>query len=92
MTIYLDNEYKCHVTNDGTMRGYETNEFDGKCRTFIEGHRLVPESETWTRKDGVKFTGLMISPWTNYNELKMAQLEYELEDADKALALLGVTS
>lgn len=97
MIIYLDDDYKCHVTDDGTMRKYETCEFDGKCQTFIEGHRFVPEGETWTRSDGVEFTGLMVSPWKNYAKLEKAQFEYqidkltlELADADKALELLGV--
>lgn len=35
MVIYLDNEYKCHLINDGTMLKIETPFFDGKCQTFI---------------------------------------------------------
>ena len=37
MIIYLDNEYKCHLVNDGTIMEAETPFFDGKCQTFIEG-------------------------------------------------------
>ena len=36
MTIYIDNDYKCHVTDAGTMRPVETDFFHGKCDTFIE--------------------------------------------------------
>lgn len=76
-TIYLDSEYKCHVTNDGTMTAVETDVFDGKCQTFIEGYRFVPSGESWTRSDGVVFHGEMVAPWKDYNELDAAQREYE---------------
>ena len=38
-TIYIDSEFKCHVSNDGNMSAVETNFFDGKCDAFVEGHR-----------------------------------------------------
>lgn len=100
MTIYIDSECKCHVTNpDGTYTAVEAPpELEGACAAYIEGYRLVPEGETWVREDGEVFTGLMIAPWKNYAELEKAQLEYELEqlkaekaDMQSALELLGVT-
>lgn len=90
-TIYIDSDFKCHVTNDGTMTAVETDFFDGKCDTFIEGYRFVPAGESWTRSDGIVFQGEMISPWKPYNELDAAQREYErqkLADAETALAIL----
>lgn len=90
-TIYIDSEYKCHITDDGTMTAVETDAFDGKCDTYIEGYRFVPNGETWTRSDGVVFHGEMISPWKDYAELDAAQREYEREklvDAENALAIL----
>lgn len=78
-TIYIDSEFKCHVVNDGTMTVIETDFFDGKCDTFIEGYRFVPSGETWIRTDGVSFRGQMVSPWKNYNELDVAQRNYEIE-------------
>lgn len=97
MTIYVDSDYKCHVSNDGTMREFDVSHFDGKCDEYIEGYRYVPEGETWTRADGVEFCGEMISPWKPYEQLHKAQLEYDVErlkaelaDADEALAELGV--
>lgn len=95
MTIYIDNDYKCHVTDDGTMTTVETDTFDGKCTEYIEGYRYVPAGQTWTRSDGVEFTGEMISPWRNWAELDAAQREYErqqLADMRAALAVLGVTN
>lgn len=90
-TIYIDSDYKCHITNDGTMTAVETNFFDGKCDAFIEGYRFVPDGETWTRSDGEVFHGEMVSPWKPYAELDAAQREYErqlLADAENALAIL----
>ena len=88
-TIYLDSDFKCHVTNDGTMTAVETAFFDGKCDAFIEGYRFVPSGETWTRSDGAVFHGEMIAPWKDYAELDNAQREYErqlLEEYEAALA------
>lgn len=76
-TIYLDSDFKCHVENDGTMTAIETSSFDGKCDAFIEGYRFVPNGESWTRSDGIIFYGEMISPWKDYTELNIAQIEYE---------------
>lgn len=78
-TIYIDSEFKCHVSDDGTMRSVETNVFDGKCDAFIEGYRFIPAGESWTRSDGVTFTGEMVAPWMDYAELDAAQRAYEKE-------------
>ena len=76
-TIYIDPDFKCHVTNDGTMREVETDAFDGMCDTYIKGYRFVPNGESWEREDGAVFHGEMIAPWKDYNELDNAQREYE---------------
>lgn len=95
-TIYLDTDFKCHLENDGTMTAVETNFFDGKCKTFIEGYRYVPVGETWICADGTEFPGEMISPWRNYALLEEFQQQYEeltaqQEDMQAALAVLEVT-
>lgn len=93
-TIYIDSDFKCHVTNDGTMTAVETDFFDGKCDTFIEGYRFIPDGKSWTREDGTVFHGEMISPWKPYSELDNAQREYErqlLAEYAEALTTLGVT-
>lgn len=81
MRIYLDNDYVCHITNDGTMREAETDFFDGKCAAFIEGYRFVPAGESWTREDGVVFQGEMIAPAEEYGALEKAQVQHELDEA-----------
>lgn len=86
MTIYLDKDYKCHISDDGSMRVYETDVFDGKCKTYIEGYRLIPDGEQWTREDGAVFKGLMMSPWRDPELLNAAQQGYEdsLQEANTA--------
>lgn len=89
MKIYIDSDFKCHTVDDGTMTAVETEFFNGKCKTFVEGYRYVPSGESWTRSDGVVFTGEMIAPWKDYAELDSAQREYEkalIAEYEKALA------
>ena len=73
MKIYIDGDYKCHVTDDGTMRAVETDFFVGRCSEFIEGYRYVPAGETWTRADGEVFNGEMIAPWRDYSQISEIQ-------------------
>lgn len=97
MKIYLDDTFKCHTSNpDGVYQEFETKYFDGKCSTFIEGYRFVPEGEKWKDTDGISILGEMVAPWKPYEELDAAQREYErqkLADAENALAIMwgGVT-
>lgn len=81
-TIYIDSEFKCHVTDDGTMTSVETDFFDNKCNFFIEGYCYE-----------IKENGVAIYPWKDYSELESAQREYERECAAmniEALEILGV--
>lgn len=75
--IYIDSEYKCHVTDDGTMTAVETDFFDGKCDAFVEGYRFVPAGESWTRPDGEVFHGEMIAPFKDFQLLETVQSLYE---------------
>ena len=79
MTIYIDSDYKCHVSPEEGLTEVEVSFFDNKCNEFVEGYRFVPSGSTWTREDGVEFAGEMVSPWKDYNELAMAQLTYMTE-------------
>lgn len=76
-TIYLDSDFKCHISGDDTMTAVETAAFDGKCDAYIEGYRFVPGGKTWVREDGAIFAGEMIAPWKPWDELDKAQREYE---------------
>ena len=80
MVLYIDADFKCHVSDpDGTLTAVETDYFDGKCTAYIEGYRYVPDGETWTREDGVVFGGEMIAPWRDWQELDETQKSYERE-------------
>lgn len=95
MTIYLDADFGCHITDTGGLTPVETTAFEGKCRRYIEGYRFVPAGQTWTRSDGVVFEGEMIAPAEDSRILDAAQGAYEeaqKENADAlaALDVLGV--
>lgn len=105
MTIYIDNDYKCHLSDDGTRRAFELPFFDSKCAEFIEGYRYVPSGETWTRADGQVFAGEMISPYRDYSQISeiqsavdraQAQAQQTINEYEQALTeienALGVTS
>jgi hypothetical protein len=81
-TIYLDSEFKCHVADDGTMTSIETEFFDDKCDSFIEGYRLIPAGMSWTRSDGTTFIGEMVAPWKDYAILEAYQEQYERDQAE----------
>ena len=81
MKIYLDSDFRCHLEDDGTMQAVETDVFDGKCRTYVEGYRFIPEGERWTRDDGEVFPGKMIAPAEDYSALAKAQAQYEADEA-----------
>lgn len=71
-TIYIDSEFKCHVTNDGTMTAIETTAFDGKCDAFIDGY-------CYDTSDG----SVAISPWKDFAELDAEQREYERQQLEE---------
>ena len=75
MIIYIDSDYKCHVSAAEGLRAIETDSFDGKCDEWIESYRLVPAGETWTREDGKVFTN-MVAPWKDLHGAEIAQIEY----------------
>lgn len=98
MIIYIDNDYKCHVSSAAGRRAIETDEFNGKCPEWIESYRFVPTGETWTREDGEVFTGMM-APWKDLSAAYAAQTAYvTAQNAQYEAALteietaLGVTS
>lgn len=77
-TIYVDSDFKCHVADDGTMTAVETDFFDGKCDTFVEGY-------CYDTRNGY----VQIYPVKPFGELDAAQREYErklLEEYEAALA------
>ena len=88
MTIYIDSDYKCHVSAAEGRRAVETDAFNGKCPEWIESCRFVPAGETWVKENGEMFRGEMIAPWKDLGEAYAAQAEYvtqQLEAAQEAL-------
>lgn len=76
-TIYIDSDFKCHVTNDDNLTAVETDFFDGKCDEFIEGY-CYDDSNGYVQ----------IYPWKLYEELDEHQREYEREKLAEYEALI----
>lgn len=96
MRIYIDSEYKCHISPGEGLTAIEADAFDSKCSRYIEGYRFVPDGESWTREDGQVFRGEMVAPWRDYSMLAELQALYEEEqvkqaDMAAALEVLGVS-
>lgn len=87
--IYIDSDFKCHTSTAEGLTQIETGAFDGKRDAYIEGYRFIPSGQTWTRADGVVFTGEMIAPWKPWAELDAAQREYEREQYAALLSELS---
>ena len=81
MTIYIDRDYKCHVSQADGLTAVETDAFDGKCRQYIEGYRFVPNGAIWEREDGQVFHGEMVAPWRDYSILSEFQEVAQEEQA-----------
>ena len=82
MKIYIDSDYKCYAFPGEGLREFDVPFFDGKCQTFIEGYRYVPEVERWVKPNGEFFRGEMISPWAPYQLLAAAQASDEEGQAE----------
>ena len=80
--IYIDSDFKCHVSDDGTMAVVETDFFDGKCDAYIEGYRFIPSGSVWIRPDGTTFYGEMVAPWKDWRQIDAIQREYEREQLE----------
>ena len=65
-TIYIDAEYHCHRTNDGTMTAVETDFFKGMCDAYVEGYAYDMSTGS-----------AQIYPWKPHSELESAQREHE---------------
>ena len=96
MTIYIDQDFRCHTSLGEGLTAVETDFFDGKCHRYIEGYRYIPAGHSWTREDGQVFTGEMVAPWRDYAILAELQTLYEEEQAKQAdmaaaLEVLGVS-
>lgn len=77
MKIYIDSDFKCHVSKADGLTEIETEFFDGFCDEYIEGYRFVPADSTWIRDDGIAFSGEMVVPWKSWKGLDAIQRRYE---------------
>lgn len=83
-TIYLDSDFRCHVAYNSNMIAIETEYFDGKCDTFIEGYRFVPAGMSWTNENDIVYFGELATPFKDSMLLETMQSLYEETLVDKA--------
>ena len=83
MTVYIDEQYICHIDNATGRRPIEDDFFKNKEKAFIEGYRYIPDGEAWIRSDGVVFQGVMIAPAKDYNRI-MTDVAISYLDDDEA--------
>lgn len=89
-TIYIDDQYHCHVTDDGTMTAVETDAFDEKCDSYVEGYCIDPERRAvWPWKDSRALDAAQAQ--YEADQATMAEQAAELEDMRSALNMLGVS-
>lgn len=79
MVVYIDDENRCHITDDGNMVAVEDDFFDSKCKAYIEGFCLEINDE-----------GHAIYPFVDIRILNAYQAQYEemlpeMEDMKNAL-------
>ena len=87
-TIYLNKDFECSATEKSdTVQSIKTEAFYGKCNTYIEGYRFVPQGQEWTRSDGVVFKGEMVAPFKDSQMLEMVQALYEEQQPTEAQAV-----
>ena len=88
-TIFLDSEYMCHLTNDGTRMEVQTEVLDHLCDNAIELMRYIPEGKTWVHPKGFTVYGEFVQA-TDSAKIDAYQRQAYIEDMENALALLGV--
>lgn len=89
MKIYLDEDFRCHVSSGDGLTEVETDFFDGKASEFVEGYRYIPAGSTWIRSDGVEFHGEMVAPWKDWTELNAIQYEYIEQQNEDLLSTIA---
>ena len=90
-TIYLDENYMCHLENAEGRTAVETDVFDGSVDGAIPYYRYIPQGQTWTDTRGREYHGLFIQATDSDAIDRITQQAY-IADMQNALALLGVTN
>ena len=87
MTVYIDNDFKCHPYYQDDLTAVEVSFFEGKCAEFISGYYHLPNGKTMDYK-GTTLKGPLTFPFESFDKLDLAQRRYEQELANVARILL----
>lgn len=80
--IYLDNNFMCHIINDGTMKQIQTNIFDNCCDDIIKLCRYIPENENYILPNSEILWGPFIQFTAPSSITNIIQQQYEIDEAN----------
>lgn len=89
-TIYIDDDYMCHLEDAQGRTEVETDVFDGAVDAAIPFYRYIPDGEEWTDSKGRVLHGLFIQA-TDPEAINRVTQQAYISDMQTALAILGVT-
>lgn len=89
-TIYIDNQYMCHLENAEGRTEVQTDVFDGVVDGAIPYYRYIPQGESYTDKKGRVLHGLFIQA-IDSEEIDRITQSAIMVDMQNALSILGVT-
>lgn len=77
-TIYLDSNFMCYTTNNGSRQAIKIDLFDNLCTSAIECYRYIPAGQVWIRPDGRITPGLFIQATKDVSEI---QRQYDIDNS-----------
>lgn len=78
MTIFIDNEFRCHLEYKDGYREVNTTLFDSTLPEAVECFRYIPPGETW-HNGSHSFLGEMITPYLS--SVKLAAMQSAVDRA-----------
>ena len=88
-TIYLDDNYMCHLEDAPGRTEVQTDVFDSIVDAAIPYYRYIPEGKEWTNSKGRVLHGLFIQA-TDSAAINRISIQAYINDMQNALSILGV--
>lgn len=60
--FYIDSDFKCYKEFDEGRILVQSEFFNDKCKSFLEGHRFIPQTYCWTSESGEEIWGEAVIP------------------------------
>lgn len=89
-TIYIDDDYMCHLEDAQGRTEIQTDVFDGTVDEAIQFYRYIPQGKEWADSKGRILHGLFVQATDSAEIARVTQQAY-ISDMQTALEILGVT-